>query len=115
MEAHIHPASQVNAMSCQVCSRMLPRRGVGRISEGLIGLPQLCLVPPPYGATMMLFLLAYRSTAAISSVLAGAMRKMFSSTRKCSGPLIAARSSAKVCKLVESDIIEDISYSAVDL
>src|SRR6266436_2955467 len=58
----------------------------------------------------MLFLLAYRSTAATSSVLAGAMLKVFSSTRKCSEPLIAARSSAKVCKLVESDIIEDISY-----
>src|SRR5258708_6959908 len=52
----------------------------------------------------MLFLLAYRSTAAISSVLAGAMLKVFSSTRRCSDPLIAARSSAKVCKLVESGI-----------
>src|SRR5437762_8326348 len=56
----------------------------------------------------MLLRLAYRSTAASSSVFAGAMLNVSSLTRRCSGPLIEARSSAMVCELVEFDIIEEL-------
>src|SRR5438552_11647171 len=98
----------MQVMSCHVCSRRVLRRCVGRISDGWIGLLQACLVPPPQGATVMLLRLAYRSTAASSSVFAGAMLNVSSSTRRCSGPLIEARSSAMVCELVEFDIIEEL-------
>ena len=87
-----------------VFARRCQGGGYGGSAKGVLGCPSAAWFHFPGARRRRCSWLAYRSTAAISSVFAGAMLKVFSSTRRCSGPLIAARSSAKVCKLVESDI-----------